>query len=98
VGGGDTAISLYRNLLATGLKMLNTFLTKIDKNPNYIKYLKLRKNNNKGVFIDKYKILKNKKINNIKELDLKFRAFYYPPHDPAYFEIGKEKYYLYKKK
>jgi hypothetical protein len=77
--------------------MLNTFLTKIDKNPNYIKYLKLRKNKNRGVFIDKYKILKKKKINNIKEIGLKFRAFYYPPHDPAYFEIEKEKYYLYKK-
>ena len=91
----ETGESLLLKLQNKGLIMFKQFLTKLEKNPDFINSIKLKKNNNKGKFISRYKILFKKKITNIKDIDIKFRAFNFKRHEPAFFYVKKKKYYLF---
>jgi len=51
----------------------------------------------KGVFHKKSEINFLKKIacmDDFEEVDRKARAFYFPPHEPAYYELQKHRFYI----
>jgi len=94
IDADETGESLSLRLRNKGLIMLKKFLIKLDKDPYYIKEIKLKKNKNIGKFIDHSKILLKKQIKNIKDIDIKYRAFNFKKYEPAFFKIKKTKYYL----
>ena len=92
----DTSYSLEKKFSKSLLSILKKFIN------NGVKNEKNNHSSNKA--IEKYHSINSidilKKINdrnNKKEIDLKSRAFYHPPHEPAYIIINNKKKYIYPK-
>lgn len=93
IQSNDTAWSLYEKCLHNGIKMLKKLII----NFNDVKKIPKITLKGKGHFysINILEGLKEiKTINNYNEIDIKSRAFYFPPHEPAYIIQKNKKFYV----
>ena len=92
----DTSYSLEKKFSKSLLSILKKFINNGVKNEkinhSLIKTIEKYYSINS---IDNLKKINDK--NNKKEIDLKSRAFYHPPHEPAYIVINNKKQYIYPK-
>jgi len=89
----DTSWSLYQKCLTGALKMFRKFIN----NLCYEKKIPRIPLKGKGHFysIKSIEGLKEiSSIDNFDEVDKKTRAFYHPPHEPAYFVLNGKKFYV----
>lgn len=88
----DTAYSLYNKTLPRAKINFEKLLNHLDKGLELPKI----KIEGRGIFYSKNKINEIKEIkepNNWHEIQLKYRAFYFPPHEPAYVKLGDDRFY-----
>ena len=89
----DTSWSLYQKCFAKALKMLEKLINNLGKE----KKIPQTKIAGKDRYY-KIKSIEGLKeifsLNDFTELDKKTRAFYFPPHEPAYFVLKGKKFYV----
>lgn len=89
----DTAYSLYKKSNAAGTELFKRYVDCLKEN----ELIPRRKMEGEGNFYSKSSInglREIKKNTDKKEIQIKSRAFYFPPFENAYFVIDGEKYYV----
>jgi methionyl-tRNA formyltransferase len=92
----DTAISLYERSVEAAVENFKEFIEGLNRSIDIPK----KPIQGVGMFYRKNDILSLKKIEcleDFQEVDRKSRAFYFPPHEPAYFEINGIRFYVSRK-
>lgn len=93
IKGNDTSWSLMQKATSDSLRLFEKLISYLAKNKPIPKVPV----KGKGHFYSINSIFELKKISSIKdfdEIDKKARAFYYPPHEPAYFVLKGKKFYV----
>lgn len=93
IANDDTAYSLYQKSIVEGKKIFEKYICclKEDKSAPRIKI------EGEGTFYSKSSLQglrEIKKIADSNEIQIKSRAFYFPPFESAYLIIGEKKYYI----
>lgn len=89
-----TAYDLWLNSHTICVKIFFEFVKSLKVG---IEFLSCKKISKKGRYYKKHEIISLKEIKNPldkKEIELKYKAFNFPPHEPAFFKIDKTKIYL----
>lgn len=93
IRGEDTASSLYQKTIPMAVANFEEFIDLLSKG----KHIPRTPVVGGGMFYKREEIHALKEIKNVNdfvEVDRKARAFYFPPHEPAYFKVGGIKYYV----
>ncbi len=92
----DTAYSLYHKMLPLAAKVFRQLCDDL----NSVSRIPRQPLSGISKFYSKKEIERLKKIEKVSdyaEVDRKARAFYFPPHEPAYYILSNEKFYITKK-
>jgi len=93
IESNTTAFSLYQEMVDLSASNFEKFMDYLTTG----KDLPRVKIEGKGKFYSKFGLDNFKKINDpsdLVELDRKSRAFYFPPHEPAFIEVGDKRHYV----